>query len=464
MFDKYKPLGLKGATQKHAQALMVTMAFKAEQFACGSSKLFLKSEAFAAMEKRLVAALRKWAVKIQALVRMFVLRSRFVKMKEASALIGKNVRIMLENARLRRCVVRKATRGEKKIDLFFFFFQLAALVVAKECERRRRIKAANLIKRNWKAVQLNRRLKRLVVGALVVAQFCESEREKERERLRREEEERRERLRKEEEQRRERERERVRKEEADRKVEEERKRVTEETRQRESLEKKKASKEEAKRRQLELIEKEEQEEREREEREKEEQREKEGKRATPPSPAPVKNTSPRRVAPPPPTTPIPPTPAEQKSSSTSSIASLPPKSPRTAVAAAPVARVHETTSEGENIGLWFASFDDCFSVESGSFIDDETQNAINEVNHMACPSDPMQTLTLAKQLQRKIKVCPFSSFFLLLFLKICKRELILISLMQCIKRLSNCIERGWRTWTIVTPTSIAELRSSIKRI
>lgn len=42
MFDKYKPLGLKGASQKAAVALMAAMAFKPEQFACGNTKLFLK--------------------------------------------------------------------------------------------------------------------------------------------------------------------------------------------------------------------------------------------------------------------------------------------------------------------------------------------------------------------------------------------------------------------------------------
>ncbi len=37
-------------------------------------------------------------------------------------------------------------------------------------------------------------------------------------------------------------------------------------------------------------------------------------------------------------------------------------------------------------------------------IDEETQNAINDINHITCPDDPMQTLAFAKQLQRKIKV------------------------------------------------------------
>ena len=53
---------------------------------------------------------------------------------------------------------KKSNKRRQKKKKLICFFQLAALVVAKECERRRRIKAANLIKRNWKAVQLNPKL------------------------------------------------------------------------------------------------------------------------------------------------------------------------------------------------------------------------------------------------------------------------------------------------------------------
>ncbi len=253
LFDKYKPLGLKGASQKQAQALMTVMAFKPEVFACGNTKLFLKSDAYAAMEKRLVAALRKWAVKIQALARMIISRGRFIKMQKAASVIGKNVRIMQRNAKLKRCVVR-AFFGKKKKNLGpHEKMQVAALLIAKECEKRRRLAAANLIKKNWRAVLCNRKMRKYALASLVVAKFCERERE----RVRREAAEKK---RLEDERKRAKEEERKRVELEQKRLQEERKREEDEMQKRESMEKKKASKEEAKRRQLELIKKEEEEE------------------------------------------------------------------------------------------------------------------------------------------------------------------------------------------------------------
>lgn len=166
VYRLYRPMGITEATKVEADRFMGDLVKKKtispKHFAVGKTKLFLKTDGQLALEAGLKRAVRRHAVLIQAWVRMWMARTRFRLVVEKAMVLQRNIRAMQINKRLRRRV-------------------MVALVCADYCERQREIareKAARLIQQNVRAIWVNRHLKRCVVASLCVTRFCEAERKR----------------------------------------------------------------------------------------------------------------------------------------------------------------------------------------------------------------------------------------------------------------------------------------------